>query len=483
MKEKVTTADLVHDALARAPESLTMDAIVAHVLAHHPKPPKNPKNTVRSSVSHSPLLVTLPDGRLGYLPRLLTGCCVRQYLSQATLEARRIAMTGEARTALWPALFAHGKRRDDRPIAVQLSDGPTATLTPEAFVGGWSIVGPPEMWRWLEAYYPHPGDELIIRALDVPARQYSLEFAPGTGRDMEIIAVRNKQIADLACQLLQTRRGEAFEWEVFPSLIALGAYRDPVPPDSLASILSEDKRFVHLGMGQILLAERMTPGQWAMAQQAQRLEEILLTRLEAGEVDTNELMRNILEGHADEAMDALQSAGLFDPDMPDDELGEDLWWEEEDLLPPFQEERRGDAALWRTQCYTLKTKINRPGRVSRTIEIRGDQTLQALHRAIQQAYEWGDDHLYSFFMSGEAWDAATEIIDPRGEEGEWFADEVKIGALRLQQGQKFLYLFDFGDEHRFTITVERIGPAAKKTKYPRVVESHGKSPPQYPDYE
>jgi len=38
--------------------------------------------------------------------------------------------------------------------------------------------------------------------------------------------------------------------------------------------------------------------------------------------------------------------------------------------------------------------------VWRKIEMRADQTLEELHLAIQNAYDWDADHLYSFFMSG-----------------------------------------------------------------------------------
>ncbi len=44
-----------------------------------------------------------------------------------------------------------------------------------------------------------------------------------------------------------------------------------------------------------------------------------------------------------------------------------------------------------------------------------------------------------------------------------------------------MYLFDFGDEWWHDITVEQTDAPAEKGKYPRIVEEHGKAPPQYPD--
>jgi len=56
---------------------------------------------------------------------------------------------------------------------------------------------------------------------------------------------------------------------------------------------------------------------------------------------------------------------------------------------------------------------------------------------------------------------------------------VKIRDLNMRMKQRFLYLFDYGDEHRFEVQLVGINPDAPKGKYPRVVERHGKNPRQY----
>lgn len=42
--------------------------------------------------------------------------------------------------------------------------------------------------------------------------------------------------------------------------------------------------------------------------------------------------------------------------------------------------------------------------VSRKLAVRSDQTLVDLHRLLQTAFEWDDDHLYAFWVSGRVWD-------------------------------------------------------------------------------
>ena len=50
--------------------------------------------------------------------------------------------------------------------------------------------------------------------------------------------------------------------------------------------------------------------------------------------------------------------------------------------------------------------------VWRRIELRGDQTLHDLHLAIQQAFDWDDDHPYGFYLNRKAFDPAEEYLSP-----------------------------------------------------------------------
>jgi len=127
--------------------------------------------------------------------------------------------------------------------------------------------------------------------------------------------------------------------------------------------------------------------------------------------------------------------------------------------------------------YTFKVSLKR-ARVSRTIELRSKQTLDDLHSAIQNAFRWDSDHLYSFYMSGEE-DDRYAFACPYEEDRPPWADGAIIGELGLVKGHQFTYLFDYGDNHVFTIKVEAIRPQAGPGKYPRVVEKQGEAPEQY----
>ena len=126
--------------------------------------------------------------------------------------------------------------------------------------------------------------------------------------------------------------------------------------------------------------------------------------------------------------------------------------------------------------------------------MRGGQTLDDLHEAIYDAFDRDDEHLYSFYFPKPGAKGrnrrrdAVEYSHPCvAEEADPFgrtpgnAATTKLVALGLKPKQVFLYLFDFGDEWWHEITVEQIDAEPEKGKYPRVLEKHGDSPPQYPD--
>ena len=130
--------------------------------------------------------------------------------------------------------------------------------------------------------------------------------------------------------------------------------------------------------------------------------------------------------------------------------------------------------------------------VWREIEVAANQTLADLGNAIPLAFDFDDPHLWSFFLSGKAWDCATEYAlhseaglagGPRpGAAGRVQIREVPFpGATNKKE---FLFLFDYGDEWHFGVKLRRVTEQAEPgAQYPRVVARQGEAPPQYPDPE
>ncbi|MEP7124038.1 MAG: hypothetical protein ABJE95_24135 [Byssovorax sp.] len=118
------------------------------------------------------------------------------------------------------------------------------------------------------------------------------------------------------------------------------------------------------------------------------------------------------------------------------------------------------------------------GRASRTIELRAKQTLDDLHHAIQGAFEWDADHLYAFYLTGER-DDPRFTLPNQEDDG---AADIPLGALGFPTGHRFTYRFDFGDSNLFNVLVVGSSTAVRRAKYPRVIATKGKSPPQYRDW-
>jgi hypothetical protein len=130
--------------------------------------------------------------------------------------------------------------------------------------------------------------------------------------------------------------------------------------------------------------------------------------------------------------------------------------------------------------------------ISRTIQIRGDQTLDDLHHAIFKAFNRFEAHMYEFqFGEGPADPKARRYVLPgpydlelkEGGAPAGRTDATAVGSLQLKKDDAFGYLFDFGDDWWHQINVNAIDDAAPKGTFPKVIKRVGKSPPQYMNYD
>lgn len=130
--------------------------------------------------------------------------------------------------------------------------------------------------------------------------------------------------------------------------------------------------------------------------------------------------------------------------------------------------------------------------VSRTIQMRGGQTLADLHNAIFEAFDREDaDHLYEFQFGKKPHDrngVCYEVMESddllgRGPRKGANVRKVKIGQLGLKARGTFFYWFDFGDDWWHRIKVIGTDGESDGGEYPRVTHEVGESPPQYPGLE
>lgn len=103
----------------------------------------------------------------------------------------------------------------------------------------------------------------------------------------------------------------------------------------------------------------------------------------------------------------------------------------------------------------------------RRIVVPGDIRLDYLHRVIQAAMGWEDQHLWQFHLHGIDYGPETGR-DPR----------VPLARFRLRAGERFSYVYDFGDWWEHEVRVEAATPTDARGTVPRCMGGNGTCPPE-----
>jgi len=125
------------------------------------------------------------------------------------------------------------------------------------------------------------------------------------------------------------------------------------------------------------------------------------------------------------------------------------------------------------KVYVFKVALKHRKRLWRRIEIRSEQTLGDFDNIIRDAFnhdKW--DHLSEFFIERWSMGGFGEIYPDGGSSG----NEKQIERLGLSEGDKLGYVYDFGDEIRHVLTLEKIMEPERGVKYPRMIS---KNKPSY----
>ena len=116
-------------------------------------------------------------------------------------------------------------------------------------------------------------------------------------------------------------------------------------------------------------------------------------------------------------------------------------------------------------------------RVRRRVEVPLDIRLNELHPVIQAAMGWEDYHLYEFRRAGTAWGVPDPDWDFPGTSALPAAD-ASLADLLGGRAKRFTYVYDFGDDWRHTVRVEKIAEAEPDIRYPRFLDGEGRCPPE-----
>jgi hypothetical protein len=130
--------------------------------------------------------------------------------------------------------------------------------------------------------------------------------------------------------------------------------------------------------------------------------------------------------------------------------------------------------------YILKVLLEKD--LWRIIKISHKTKLHRLHYEIQQVFDFDNDHMYAFY-TGSSYRNGKEFYsaNPLGESEEY--EDLTIEDAQLYKGQQFIYLFDFGDMWEFKIQVIDFIENEETDFTPQIIDSKGKAPQQYPDWD
>lgn len=156
------------------------------------------------------------------------------------------------------------------------------------------------------------------------------------------------------------------------------------------------------------------------------------------------------------------------------------------------ESKESSAKVVALSCVlVLRVKLMHNKRVRRDIEIGSRHTLHDLHNAIFRAFNRSDPHMYTYYFPERPSTSIRVLIDSPEVGCQELsqsafpykqirnATKTRLNDMKLVLGQKFYYLFDFGDEWWHEVEVVSIDESVSSLHSPVVVKKVGKSPPQY----
>ena len=111
----------------------------------------------------------------------------------------------------------------------------------------------------------------------------------------------------------------------------------------------------------------------------------------------------------------------------------------------------------------------------RRVLVDGASTLDHVHEVIQAAFGWWNYHLHDFKIDGSEYG----VPDPDEDWGPPVNDEsvVRLDSV-AGEGSKFDYTYDFGDNWRHKVLVEKVTPADGTATVPACIDGRRACPPE-----
>jgi hypothetical protein len=103
----------------------------------------------------------------------------------------------------------------------------------------------------------------------------------------------------------------------------------------------------------------------------------------------------------------------------------------------------------------------------REIKIDSEATFLDLHKAIVESTGYATDQMCSFFICDDDWNRKIEItlidMDKSSEEDNYIMENTPLDELLSDEGQRFIYVFDYMTERAIFIELREIIPGKTQT--------------------
>lgn len=112
----------------------------------------------------------------------------------------------------------------------------------------------------------------------------------------------------------------------------------------------------------------------------------------------------------------------------------------------------------------------------RRFQVESHLTFLELHHVIQTVMGWGNAHLHQFFVNGR--NLTDKITLEESGYGDGDVAKSWLDKFVQQEGQKFVYEYDFGDSWEHELLLEKILEQEAGATYPRCLKGKRACPPE-----
>ena len=132
--------------------------------------------------------------------------------------------------------------------------------------------------------------------------------------------------------------------------------------------------------------------------------------------------------------------------------------------------------FWSHNSIRIELQEIKP-RIWRRVDVPVSTTLLALHDIIQVTLAWQDTHLFEFQIGDKVYGEPSPD-DEMYERKVYQAKSLRLGTVIDRGVDRFLYAYDFGDDWRHDVIVEKVFDGAENIDYPAFVDGGRRAPPE-----